>query len=167
MKSGLAGLKLFTLVGLLLPICSCIHNTDSLTPVQRSIVMDSVQQMVDSIAKTISREGPVAWLRYFENSPDFYMASDGQLAFTNYDSISNFLKNSYSKSVRNIELSWNHVRIEPFTSKKAGVAANFHEDITDFDGRKTASDGYFTGIAHQTSQGWQFQNAHWSIMHAN
>jgi hypothetical protein len=46
----------------------------------------------------------------------------------------------------------------------AGVAAIFHEDITDFAGRKIPSDGYFTGIAHQTSQGWQLQNAHWSII---
>ena len=167
MKTELARLKLFTFFGLILLISSCHNNTDSLTPAQKSIVVDGVQLMVDSIAKAISHEGPIAWLRYFENSPEFYMASNGQLAFTNNDSLANFLKNTYSKSVSKIELSWNHVRIEPFTSKIASVAAIFHEDITDFAGRKTPSDGYFTGIAHQTSQGWQFQNAHWSIISTN
>ena len=164
MKTEFARVILFTLVGLILLISSCYNNTDSLTTVQRSIVMDSVQLMVDSIAKAISHDGPIAWIRYFENSPDFYMASEGQLAFTNNDSLANFLKNTYTKSISKIELSWNHVRIDPFTSKIAAVAAIFHEDITDFAGRKTPSDGYFTGIAHQTSQGWQLQNAHWSII---
>jgi hypothetical protein len=164
MKTEFSKVKLFTLVGLILLISSCHNNTDSLTTAQRSIVMDSVQLMVDSIAKAISLEGPIAWIRYFENSPDFYMASEGQLAFTNNDSLANFLKNTYTKSVSKIELSWNHVRIDPFTSKIAAVAAIFHEDITDFAGRKTPSDGFFTGIAHQTSQGWQLQNAHWSII---
>ena len=164
MKTEFLRVKLFTLVGLILLISSCHNNTDSLTTVQRSIVMDSVQLMVDSIAKAISHDGPIAWIRYFENSPDFYMASEGQLGFTNNDSLANFLKNTYTKNVSKIELSWNHVRIDPFTSKIAAVAAIFHEDITDFAGRKTPSDGYFTGIAHQTSQGWQLQNAHWSII---
>src|ERR1700692_579644 len=165
-KTGLARIKLFTLVGLILLISSCHNNADSLTASQRSIIMHSVQLMLDSIAKAISHEGPVAWIRYFENSPDFYMASEGQLAFTNNDSLANFLKNTYAKSVSKIDLSWSHVRIDPFTSKIAAVAAIFHEDITDFAGRKTPSDGYFTGIAHQTSQGWLFQNAHWSIIPA-
>jgi hypothetical protein len=164
MKTEIARVKLFTLVGLILLISSCHNNTDSLTTAQRSIVMDSVQLMVDSIAKAISHEGPIAWIRYFENSPDFYMASEGQLAFTNNDSLANFLKNTYTKSVSKIELSWNNVRIDPITSKIAAVAAIFHEDITDFAGRKIPSDGYFTGIAHQTSQGWQLKNAHWSII---
>jgi hypothetical protein len=164
MKTALPRIKLFGLLGLILLISSCHNNTDSLTAAQRSIVMDSVQLMVDSIAKAISHDGPIAWLRYFENSSDFYIASEGQLAFTNNDSLADFLKNTYTKSVTRIELSWNHVRIEPFTSKLAGVAAIFHEDITDTAGGKSPSDGFFTGIAHQTSQGWQFQNAHWSII---
>jgi SnoaL-like domain len=164
MKTEFARVKLFTLVGLILLISSCYNNTDSLTTAQRSIVMDSVQLMVDSIAKAISHDGPIAWIRYFENSPDFYMASEGQLAFTNNDSLANFLKNTFTKTVSKIELSWSQVRIDPFTSKIAAVAAIFHEDITDFAGRKTPSDGYFTGIAHQTSKGWQLQNAHWSII---
>ena len=164
MNTALPRIKSFGLVGLILLISSCHNNTDSLTTAQRSIVMDSVQLMVDSIAKAISHDGPIAWLRYFENSSDFYMASEGQLAFTNNDSLADFLKNTYTKSVTKIELSWNHVSIDPFTSKLAGVAAIFHEDITDTGGGKIPSDGFFTGIAHQTSQGWQFQNAHWSII---
>ena len=163
MKTELTRIKLFVLVGSILLISSCHNHTDSLTQAQSSIVRDSVQQMIESIAKAVSHEGPIAWIRYFENSPGFFMASEGQLAFTNKDSLANFLKNTYVKSIIKIELSWSHVRIDPFTSRVAGIAAIFHEDITDTSGRKSPTNGYFTGIAHQTSQGWQLQNAHWSI----
>jgi hypothetical protein len=159
-----ASIKLFVLIGSIFQLSCCHSNTDSLTAEQRLIVKDSVQQMVESIAVTITDEGPIAWLRYFENSPDFYMASEGQLAFANNDAATNFLKNIYVKSVSKIELSWHDVRIDPLTNKLAGIAAIFHEDITDTVGRRSPSDGYFTAIAHQTSQGCQLRNAHWSIM---
>jgi hypothetical protein len=166
MKTASSRIKIFVIAGLIFIISSCHNNNESLTSVQRSVVEDSVHQMLASIAKAISHEGPIAWLEYFENSPDFFMAADGQLAFANNDSATNFLKNTYAKSIYKIELSWNHVRIDPFSSQVAGVAAVFHEDITDTAGRKSPSDGYFTGIAHQTAQGWQLRNAHWSIVHA-
>jgi hypothetical protein len=54
-------------------IGSCNINTQSFTPKERSLVKDSVQLMTESIAKNISREGPVGWLRYFEKAPDFFM----------------------------------------------------------------------------------------------
>jgi hypothetical protein len=163
MKTVASRVKIFVLPVLILLVGSCKNNMDKITPSESSIVRDSVQQMVESIAKAVSNEGPVAWIRYFENSPDFFMASEGQLAFTNNDSLANFLKYTYSKTVSKIELSWNQIRIDPFTNQLAGIAANFHEDITDTTGKKKPSDGYFTGTAHRTFQGWQLQNAHWSI----
>jgi hypothetical protein len=164
MKTRITTIKLFAFVVLIFLVSSCQDHTDYLTLSQSAIVKDGVQQMVDSIAKAVSYEGPVAWIRYFENSPDFFMASQGQLAFTNNDSLAIFLKNTYSKTVSKIDLRWNHVRIDPFTTRLAGIAAIFHEDITDFTGRKSPTDGYFTAIAHQTPQGWELQNAHWSII---
>jgi ketosteroid isomerase-like protein len=158
-------IKIFAIAVLLVIMGSCQNNNDSFTSAQRSVVEDSVRQMLASVAKAIADEGPIAWLRYFENSPDFFMAADGQLAFANNDSATNFLKNTYAKSIGKIELRWDHVRIDPLTGQLAGVAAVFHEDITDTTGKKMPSDGYFTGIAHQTAQGWQLRNAHWSIMH--
>ena len=157
-------IKLFALIGTMLFINSCRNNADPLTKEQSSVVKDSVQQMFESIATAVSHEGPLAWLRYFENSPDFYMAADGQLVFPDNHAATNFLKNIYAKSVSRIELRWKDIRIDPLTSKTAGVAAIFHEDITDTAGKMSPSDGYFTGIAEQTAQGWQLLNAHWSMI---
>src|SRR5580693_1232754 len=113
MKTVASRVKIFVLPVLILLVGSCKNNMDKITPSESSIVRDSVQQMVESIAKAVSNEGPVAWIRYFENSPDFFMASEGQLAFTNNDSLANFLKYTYSKTVSKIELSWNQIRIDP------------------------------------------------------
>lgn len=94
------------------------------------------------------------------------MASEGQLVFPNNDSAKNFIKNTLVKSISKIELHWNNIRVDPLTTRLAGIAANFHEDITDYEGKKITEDGYFTGIAHQTPQGWQLRNAHWSVITA-
>lgn len=166
MRTALTLIKLFTLTGLIFLIVSCNNCTDSLTSAQSSVIKDSVKQMVETIAKSISHEGPLAWLRYFENSPDFFMASDGQLVFPDNNAATNFLKNIYAKGVSRIELRWKNIRIDPLTSKIAGVAAFFHEEITDTAGKMSPSDGYFTGIVERTTQGWQLRNAHWSIIPA-
>ena len=152
------------LIPLIVFAISCTNNAESLNSKQASEIQDSVHIMIESIAKDVSREGPVAWLRYFENAPDFFMASDGQLVFPNIDTATNFIKNILVKSMPKIELRWSNIRIDPLANKLASISANYHEDIADHTGTMTPHDGYFTGIAHQTSQGWKLLNAHWSSM---
>lgn len=98
MRTALTLIKLFTLAGLMFLIVSCNNCTDSLTSAQSSVIKDSVNRMVQTIAKSISDEGPLAWLRYLENSPDFFMAADGQLVFPDNNAATNFLKNIYAKA---------------------------------------------------------------------
>jgi hypothetical protein len=109
-------------------------------------------------------KGQVAWLRYFENTPEFFMASDGQLVFPNIDSATRFINNTLVKKINKIELHWSNIHIDPLSVMFAGMAASFHEDITDFTGKKISVDGYFTGIAQKTPHGWQLRNLHWSII---
>jgi hypothetical protein len=145
-------------------LISCNNNKEPLTAKEFIVVQDSVRRMTELIARDVSREGPVAWLRYFENSSGFFMASEGQLVFPNNDSATSFIRNKLVKSINKINLRWNNLRIDPLTPKLAGISAAFHEEITGFDGRKKPEDGYFTGIAQQTRKGWQLRNAHWSLM---
>jgi SnoaL-like domain len=160
-----AEIQLFTIIiGLLCCIVACSDNKKAYTTNQLAAVRDSVQIMTESIARDVSGEGPVAWLKYFENTPDFFMASEGRLVFPNSDSATAFIKNILVKSISKIELRWDHIRIDPLTTKLAGVSANFHEDIIDPTGKKIVGDGYFTGIAEETSQGWKLRNAHWSVI---
>lgn len=126
------------------------------------VVRDSVSAMAASIARDVSQKGPVAWTDYFENTPQFFMAVDGQLVFNGYDSANTFIRSVLVKSILAIQLRWSNIRINALTDQLAGIAAVYHEKITDATGKITPSDGYFTGIAHQTPQGWKLLNAHWS-----
>jgi hypothetical protein len=145
-------------------ISSCGDSGKSFTQKERSFVQDSVKLMTDSIAEAVSHEGPAAWLRYFENTPTFFMVSDGQLVFPNIDTARHFINNVLVKKMPEIELRWSGVQIDALTNEFANIAAFYHEDIPDSSGKKIPHDGYFTAIAHHTSQGWKLHNAHWSSM---
>lgn len=151
-------------ITLLVGIVSCNAKKETLTTKQIADVKDSVQIMAASIATTISQQGPTAWLQYFEDVPNFYMASEGKLVFPNYDTAKNFINNTLVNIIHTITLRWSDVRIDPLTTGLANIAATFHEDITDASGKTTPQDGYFTGLAHQTAKGWKLLNAHWSVI---
>jgi hypothetical protein len=155
------------LIVLLLTISSCGYHPGSLTQEQSSVVKEEVQQMADSIARNVSEMGPVAWLRWFENAPDFFMASEGKLVFSTFDSATSFINKTLVKTISKIELHWGNIRIDPYTEKLASIAAVFHEDMTDSAGNKLRIDGYFTGVAYKSSQGWRLRNAHWSTYKPN
>jgi hypothetical protein len=161
MKASTIGYKCFVLLVFFL-INSCNNNIETFTAKERSLVHDSVKLMTDSIAITVTHEGPTAWLKYFENTPDFFMVSDGQLVFPNIDTAKYFINNVLVTKMPKLELRWSEVRIDPLTNEFANIAAFYHEDIPDSTGKKIPYDGYFTSIAHHTSQGWKLHNAHWS-----
>jgi hypothetical protein len=162
MKSILLTSTYFVLISISFCFLSSCNNRTEFTLKERSLVQDNVQLMVESIAKNISNEGPVVWLRYFENTPDFFMASDGLLVFPDIDTATDFLNNKLIKMMPEIQLSWSNIRIDPLTTTLANISAVYHEDITDSTGKMTPHDGFFTGIAHKTSLGWKLRNAHWS-----
>ena len=148
--------------------CSCLvachTNNDILQPNETIAVQDSVATLARAIAKDVTLDGPVAWLRYFDSSANFFMASGGELQFANYDSAKNFINNTLVKSISKIELHWTDIRIDPLTLKLAGMAATFHENITDASGKQFSFNGYFTATAKQTPQGWKLHNLHWSML---
>lgn len=146
---------------------SCNYNTATFTEKERALVRENVKLMTDSIATTVSQQGPIAWLKYFEDTPDFFMVSDGQLVFPNIDTATYFIKNVLVNKMPKIELHWSDVRIDPLSNKLAGIAAFYHEDIPDTTGKLIPHEGYFTATARQTSLGWKLHNAHWSSLIAH
>lgn len=162
METLLARNKYLILLGSVYCFINSCSNTATPASNELSFAKDSVQLMVESIAKDISEEGPAGWLRYFENSPDFFMVSDGQMVFPNIDTAASFINHNLIRMITKIQLRWSNIRIDPLTSSLASISAGYHEDITDASGTITPHDGYFTGIAHKTSHGWKLHNAHWS-----
>ncbi|MEO8766341.1 MAG: hypothetical protein ABI416_18720 [Ginsengibacter sp.] len=162
-----AGINKCLIIGTSFLIISCGNNGDAFTSKERAVVTDSVKALTSSIARNVSSEGPIAWLRYFETSPGFYMASAGRLVFPDNEAAKYFIKNSLVRAVTKIELRWNNIRIDPLSPSLASIAAVFHEDITGNTGNKIVEDGYFTAIAERSTAGWQLRNAHWSVIPAD
>ena len=77
---------------------ACNSHTENSFSGQFHFTKDSVKKFAESIAKDVSGQGPMAWLQYFKNSPDFFMVSDGQLVFPNYDSAFEFYQKHTSKN---------------------------------------------------------------------
>jgi len=152
---------------LLLVICqvvACQRGNIQLDSKESNLVRDSVHLMMANLITDLSSRGPVAWLNYFEESPDFFMVSDGQLAFKDYQSGKMFIENTLIKNILKINLEWNQLRIDPLTSELASIGGNFHEDLTDSSGKIIESDGYLTAVAKRTNRGWKFGNLHWSML---
>ena len=145
------------------PAAGCRSNDSSaLDPGAAAEVQGAVRLLADSIAHDLTHEGPKAWLRYFESSPGFFMASAGSLTFPNYDSATAFVPR-FASAIRRIELSWSDVRVDPLRSRLAVMGASFTEAITDTGGRELHIGGYFTAVAQQTPSGWRLRDAHWSV----
>ncbi|HMG14140.1 MAG TPA: hypothetical protein VK590_01765 [Saprospiraceae bacterium] len=162
MKSKLI-IHCYIIFSLIFIFLSCNTKTDSLTPEHSKEIKYNVQKMMDSIANDINRNGPTAWLKYFENTPEFFMASEGQLVFPNNEIAIQFIKNELVKQISKMNLRWTEVQIDVLTNKFVNVAAKWNEDITNFENKTTSQGGYFTGIAKNTSEGWKLRNAHWSV----
>lgn len=153
--------------GLLIVSCnllvSCRADRAQLSKEETAIVKDSVARTAANIARDISKNGPRAWLNYFEDSPDFYMASGGQLAFKDYQSAKVFILNTLIKTMPHITLQWDHIRVDPLTLELASLGADFHEAIPDSNGKAQNFDGYFSATVHLTDHGWKLKNLHWSF----
>jgi hypothetical protein len=124
-------------------------------------IQDSVRDLASAIARDLERDGPTAWLSYFLDGPEFFMASDGQLVFPSVDSATSFVR-GFAPGVAHMELRWEDMRIDPLTPGTAVLAASYHEVITDTAGSESRFQGYFTGVAVHTLTGWRLRDLHWS-----
>jgi|SRR5579863_3524171 len=83
----------------------------SLTPEQSSAVETAVRAFAQNFAHDVTQEGPTAWHKSLEDSPAFFMAVDGAMAFPN----SAAAKAGVDTFAATIELTWNlsHKLLEP------------------------------------------------------
>ena len=124
-------------------------------------IRDSVITFATTIARRLSEEGPAAWLRYFEASPAFFMASDGQAVFPSNDSAAAFVE-GLTRTITAIDLEWVDLRVEPLAPGLAVIGASYRETVTDTAGVAVEFGGFMTGVARHTPEGWRLRNLHWS-----
>jgi hypothetical protein len=142
---------------------SCKSDKSQSATAESSIVTDSVFRMTANIAADVSNIGPQAWLRHFENTPGFFMANEGELAFHDYPSAKTSILTVVVKKISRVKLKWSNVRVDSLTGSLAAIGADFHEDQVLANKQRLSIDGYFTGVAHFDGHSWKLRNSHWSV----
>ena len=115
------------------------------------------------VARGVTQEGPAAWRRYFSESPEFFMAVDGRLAFANGASAIAAIPD-LARTIKQIDLRWGEdLRVDPLAPDLAVMATPYREIRTGPMGDRVDEVGYFTGTTEYKGGHWKFRNAHWSV----
>ena len=159
-------MKLIASAFVILCLVSCNGNVSSNKAIADSAKTQNMQagvrKMANDIANDIGVGGPVQWLNYFEQSPNFFMAVDGQRVFNSNDSATHFIKEVLAKNIMKVKLKWSNMYVDSISPAIAILSASYHEDLIDKDNKVINADGYFTGTAEKTDDGWKLRNLHWS-----
>jgi hypothetical protein len=115
--------------------CAPRDAAPDLTPAHAAAIEDSVRTFAQAVAPDVSREGPIAWRRHFAESPAFFMASEGRLAFPNSETATRVI-HDLARVIPHIELRWGDgLRVDPLAP----------------------------GLAEHRTGPWRLRNAHWSV----
>jgi len=128
---------------------------------QAGAVKEEVRRMASDIARDLAQGGPGAWLRYFDDSEAFFMASDGELKFESFASAESYL-GDFASGVESMAIAWEDLRIDPVSAEMAVMAASYQELINETSGSQLAFGGYLTALAVKTPSGWRLRHLHWS-----
>lgn len=149
--------------------CNVRYDTESaskpLAAEKRAAVETSVREFMNQVAHELTQNGPLTWQKEFQDSPSFFMASEGQLAFGNGQAAMQGIQ-GLPKIIKKIELQWSDVRVDVLAADLAVVGASWQEVREDPEGHSLTQKGYFTGVVQQQHGRWQFRDAHWSVIPA-
>ncbi len=141
----------------------CRRPEAPLSPEVAAQVETQVRAFAQAVARDVTRDGPAAWERYFQDGPAFFMADEGQLVFPNRSAATAAIAQLVT-AIRHIELAWGpDVRVDSLTASLASLAASYHEVRVDAAGQTVDERGFFTAVCEKRAGDWQFRNAHWSV----
>jgi hypothetical protein len=155
----------FLLVAITFIAClpsSGASNPHAVTSDEAVVVDRAVRSFMQTVSHSVTQEGPLAWIKYFDDSPVFFMAVNGQMAFPNFSAAQEGTR-KFAQTIRKIELKWgDDLRVDPLTNEYGVVGVSWREVQVDTAGHSVIETGYFTALAEYRDGHWQFRNAHWS-----
>jgi hypothetical protein len=161
-KLRIRSLLLVITVAACLPSGADASHTHSVTPNGAAPVDQAVRAFMQTVCDSVTQDGPMAWIKYFDASPAFFMAVNGQMAFPSTAAAQEGTR-KFAQTIRHIELKWgDDLRVDPLTNEFAVVAVSWREIQVDTTGHSVTETGYFTGLAEYREGRWQFRDAHWS-----
>jgi hypothetical protein len=144
------------------PCAAGASHSHPLSPDEASSVDQAVRAFMQTVSHSVTQDGPTAWIKYFDGSPAFFMAVNGQMAFPNAAAAQEGTR-TFAQGIRHIELKWgDDLRVDPLTNEFAVVAVSWREIQVDTAGHSITETGYFTGLAEYREGRWLFRDAHWS-----
>lgn len=123
---------------------------------------EGAKAFVQNVARDVSSDGPAAWRKHFADSPAFFMAVNGRMAFPNSAAATTGIE-GVSKEIQHIELKWGgDLRVDMLTPNLAMVAVSYDEVRVHAAGNTVNDNGFFTAVAEKHDGRWPFRDAHWS-----
>lgn len=139
-----------------------VDNVQTFTPARRAAVEEGVRRFAATVAHDVTQDGPIAWRKHFSDSPAFFMAVNGKLAFPSGQAAAQAIP-EVARIYKHIELRWgDDLRVDALTPELAILATSYDEVLDYADGHRDAVSGYFTGLAELQNGQWRFRDAHWS-----
>jgi len=144
------------------PRTSGSAELQSITPASAAAIDESARRFMHTVAHDVTQEGPLAWLKFFDTGPGFFMAVNGQLAFPNAAAAKEGTQN-FARTINRIELTWgNDLRVDTLTTELSVIAASWREILVDKAEHRIEEAGYFTALVEYREGSWRFRDAHWS-----
>jgi len=125
--------------------------------------VSEVTAFMETVAREVTRDGPLAWSRFFSTDPEFYMAVNGQRVFPSGAAASAAIA-ELPKALASVQLSWGtDLRVEVLAPDAATVGVSYAETRVTPKGERISDAGFFTGTVQRRAGRWLFHNAHWSL----
>ncbi len=113
------------------------------------------------LCQDLEREGPEAWLSYFEDGSRFYMAYDGAVNFPNIEAAAQRVR-EMDAGVVSMKLSLSELRVDVLAHELAALGASYTEQMVVEGGETLSFNGYLTAVVVRNRAGWQLRSLHWS-----
>lgn len=114
-----------------------------------------------SLPLDLERDGPTAWLSWFEPTPDFRMAAYGGLEFDGYAAAVERVR-SLATIVRRVELELATPRVTPLGPGLSAVGVAYRQRLEFTDRPTLVEQGYLSGVLRESEHRWRFVELHWS-----
>lgn len=151
---------------LLLPslflLAACQSTSTGVATADARRIEAEVSAALTAIPVDLARGGPLAWLRHFDDAPDFYMASEGETKFASFAEARAAMED-FGPTIETMQLVWSDLRVDVLGAELAGFGAGYDELLVTAAGDELRFAGYVTGVMRRTPAGWRIAQLHWSM----
>jgi hypothetical protein len=145
-KLRIRSLLLAVTLAACVPYAAGASHSHSVTPDGASSVDQAVRAFMQTVSHSVTHDGPMAWIKYFDSTSAFFMAVNGQMAFPNSAAAQEGTR-KFAQTIRHIELKWgDDLRVDPLTNQFAVVAVSWSEIQVDTAGHSVTVNVFFRGF---------------------